>query len=229
MALCGIDASGKTTQADLLATRAESEGICVRRISYPRYGEGFFGDLIERYLRGEFAQDAADVSPWLASLPYACDRWESAPALRRWIDEGALVLCNRYVPANMAHQGSKIQDEARRREFFAWEDRLEYEVFALPRPELHLLLDVPPHVAAEMVRKRNADLGRRDGQDIHERDDTHLVRTAACYRALAEGAIGGRWEVVNCVAGGNLAAPEVIAERVWKIARDVIMRCARKR
>jgi dTMP kinase len=226
--LCGIDASGKTTQADLLAEHAEAEGILVRRISYPRYGEGFFGELIERYLRGEFAQEAGDVSPWLASLPYACDRWESLPRLRQWLGEGALVLCNRYVPANMAHQGSKLPAE-QREDFFRWEERMEYDVFGLPRPDLHLLMDVPPVVAAELVRKRNADLGRADGQDIHERDDSHLRRTAECYQALAAANRGGTWSVVSCVQEGQLLPPADIASRVWNAARDVIMNCCMNR
>jgi dTMP kinase len=168
------------------------------------------------------------VSPWLASLPYACDRWESLPRLRRWLAQGALVLCNRYVPANMAHQGSKLEP-AEREAFFRWEERMEYDVFGLPRPDLHLLMDVPPAVAAELVRKRNAELGRRDGQDIHERDDSHLRRTAECYRALARNNRGGPWTSVSCVEDGKLLAPADIAARVWQAAREVIMACGKTR
>jgi dTMP kinase len=106
---------------------------------------------------------------------------------------------------------------------------MEYDVFGLPRPDLHLLMDVPPEVAAELVRKRNAELGREDGQDIHERDDSHLRRTAECYRALADADRGGSWTVVSCVDDDELLAPAEIASRVWNAAREAIMACGKSR
>jgi len=221
VAICGIDASGKATQVELLATRAQAAGLTVHQISFPRYGQGFFADLIERYLRGDFADCASDVSPFLASLPYACDRWEAAGQMRQWLADGALVLCNRYVPANMAHQGSKIDDDAERRAFIAWEEQLEYETLALPRPDLHILLDVPTQVAEQMVRSRNAEAGRPDGQDIHERDSEHLARAAAVYRELAA-SDPQRWRVVTCAARNALLPREEIADAVWSCVDAVL-------
>ena len=131
-------------------------------------GTELFADLVERYLRGEFAKRASDVSPYLAALPYALDRWQAAPQLREWLAQGRLVLCNRYVPANMAHQGSKLEDEAERRGFFDWVDELEYGVLGLPHPDLHLLFEMPPAVAAQLAGERPA--GPTGAEDIHEGD-----------------------------------------------------------
>jgi len=221
VAICGIDGSGKATQTDLLARRAEADGLAVESLSFPRYGDGFFGELIERYLRGEFAPRAGDVSPYLASLPYACDRWEAAPRIRAWLDEGRLVLCNRYVPANVAHQGAKMTSEQDWRAFADWVDRLEYGVFGLPRPDLHLLLDVPAAIAARLCRhRRRADTGA-DQRDIHEDDMAHLEATAAIYRRLAqEGA--GRWLTVQCLEGDRLLPPDRIADRAWAEAQAIL-------
>jgi dTMP kinase len=220
IAICGIDGCGKATQAELLAHRARSEGLSVQLVSFPRYGQGFFGELIERYLRGEFAASAAEVNPYLASLPYACDRWEAGPQLRRWIEAGHLVLCNRYVPANLAHQGSKIDSAEQRRAFFDWEERLEYEVFALPRPDLQLLLDVPPEQADRLLRRRNKASGGA-GHDIHETDMTHLASTAETYRELAASG-RGRWATVACMEVGTLLSPEQIAEKVWTVVQEIL-------
>ena len=206
VALCGIDGSGKATQADLLARRASAEGLAVRSVSFPRYGQGFFAELIERYLRGEFARRAEDVSPYLAALPYALDRWQAAPELRRWLEEGALVICNRYVPANMAHQGAKLPEAEARRGFYRWVEDLEYGTLGLPRPHLQALLDVPPRVAAGLVRRRDGADGQTVAGDIHEADAAHLEATAAAYREMAARGAAD-WAVVHCVEAGQMLAP----------------------
>ncbi len=221
VAICGIDGAGKATQTALLAQRAQAEGFAVQQVSFPRYGEGFFADLVERYLRGEFAARAAEVSPYLAALPYACDRWEAGPRLREWLAKGCLVLCNRYVPANLAHQGCKISSQAERRVFFQWVDRLEYEVFNLPRPSLHVLLDIEPAHAAELLRRRDRAEGRARTQDIHEKDMSHLEATAETYRQLASDS-SAPWAVIPCVQADALLPPEDIAERVWAAVRGIV-------
>ncbi len=221
-AVCGIDGSGKTTQADLLAARAEAEGLMkVEQISFPRYGDGFFAEVIERYLRGEFAPRAGDVSPYLAALPYACDRWEARARLRTWLKEGSLVICNRYVPANLAHQGAKIDSAAGREAFYRWNLELEYEVFGLPRPDLHILLEVPAEVAAGMLSGRGAEERPTQEKDIHEADRDYLAKTAAAYREIAR-KTPGRWAMVPCVRSGEMLPRPQIAELVWKHVEDAL-------
>jgi dTMP kinase len=221
VAICGIDGSGKATQTALLAKRAAAEGWTVEQVSFPRYGEGFFGELIQRYLRGEFAERASDVNPYLAALPYACDRWETSGLLHRRLAEGRLVLCNRYVPANQAHQGSKLAAGDQRRAFVEWVDRLEYGVFGLPRPDLHLLLDLPPALSVGLVEGRNALLGPSRARDIHESDLRHLQDAAAVYRDLAAGD-PGRWALIACAESGSVLPPDRIARSVWARVRPVL-------
>ncbi len=219
IAVCGTDGTGKSTQTELLVDRLASAGRTVRSISFPRYGQGFFGDLIERYLRGEFARKAGDVSPYLAALPYACDRWEVSEKLRRWVDGGHVVICNRYVPANQAHQGAKLPSERERAEFFDWVDRLEFGVFGLPRPDLNLLLDLPTEISARLISGRTVRADAAPEQDIHEQDADYLAATAAAYRALAA-ARPAEWTVIACSEGGAVLPREAIAERVW----DAVLR-----
>jgi dTMP kinase len=214
-------------------------------MSFPRYGKGFFADLIERYLRGELAVQAGLVSPWLAALPFALDRWQAVADLRRWLAEGCLVVCNRYVAANMAHQGSKLASEAERRAFFEWIGRLEYGIFELPRPDLQILMDVPAEIAQKMTDKRNAETeqpGRRKklagkvssagrvrqtslpsfhGYDIHEADKAYLESTAEAYRQMAREAPGA-WAVINCAPNESLLSPTKISDAVWAEARRIL-------
>ncbi|MDP6107029.1 MAG: thymidylate kinase [Candidatus Brocadiia bacterium] len=220
IAICGIDGSGKTVQSALLAERAQASGWRVETIGFPRYTEGLFGELVARYLRGEFASTAQEVSPYLAALPFACDRWQAGPQLRSWLADEAAVICNRYVSANMAHQGAKIRDRAERRHFLDWVAELEYGVFDLPRPDLHVLLDVTPAVSARLVAGKGKRAYLKEGRDIHESDAAYLKDTWELYDELAESA--SDWVRIKCAPGGDLLGPEQIAEEVWRAARPVL-------
>ncbi len=95
------------------------------------------------------------------------------------------MLCNRYVAANLAHQGSKLPTGAERVAFYEWDLRLEHEVLGLPRPDLQVLLEVPTDVAVALRRERDAREGRAEGHDIHEADLAYLRATADAYREVA--------------------------------------------
>src|SRR3974390_3368535 len=140
IALEGIDGSGKRTQLDLLAGELDARGIATFRISFPRY-ESFFGKLVGRYLNGEFGVlDAVD--PHLSALLYAGDRLEAKPEIEAALSSGRIVLADRYVGSNMAHQSARVVPE-RREEFLSWLKRLEYELYALPPENLVIYLRVP--------------------------------------------------------------------------------------
>ncbi len=213
VAICGIDGSGKTVQTELLAARAREAGWRVETMEFPRYGEGVFGEVIARYLRGEFAREAAAVNPYLAALPFACDRWQAAPTLRRWLGDGALVVCNRFVGANLAHQGAKLPDPAERARFLDWVRELEYEVFELPRPDLQVWLEMPPALAVELISKKSERKYLRQQRDIHESSLPHLEATHEVYRELAAEEPG--WVRVECAPAGRLLSPEEVAAKVW--------------
>lgn len=68
----GVDGSGKETQAKLLVKHLENIGTPVMYLDFPQY-DGFYGQIIAKYLRGEFGQ-IAQISPYLVSIVYALDR-----------------------------------------------------------------------------------------------------------------------------------------------------------
>ena len=220
VALCGSDGTGKETQTRRLAQRAGEAGWSVETVSFPRYGQGFFADLIERYLRGDFGASPVDVSPYMASLPYAGDRWQAAPRVRDWLTAGRLVIANRYVPANMAHQGAKLPDAEERRAFYAWDEELEYRVMQLPRPDVQVLLSLPVEVSAQLLRQRSRQT--EGGElDIHERDLDYLAATTRAYHEVARQTTGP-WVEVRCVAAGRLRSRDAIAADLWDAVRAVI-------
>src|ERR1700688_465190 len=144
IAIEGIDGSGKRTQLDLLSSELDARGLATFRISFPRY-DSFFGKLVGRYLNGEFgALDAVD--PHLSALLYAGDRLEAKPDIDAALSAGKIVLADRYIASNMAHQSARVSHELREG-FFAWLRRLGYGVYGLPAGDLVIFLRVPASAA----------------------------------------------------------------------------------
>src|SRR5271169_6709206 len=133
IALEGIDGSGKRTQLDLLARALGAQGRATLQISFPRY-ESSFGKLVARYLNGEFGS-LETVDPHLSALLYAGDRLEAKPELESALAAGKIVLADRYVGSNLAHQSERVPPE-RRDEFLAWLRHLEYGLYGLPVEDL---------------------------------------------------------------------------------------------
>ena len=135
----GLDGAGKSTQVKKL--RAYLEKICpeLEYIHFPRYDAPVYGDLISRFLRGDFGSNEA-VHPQLVALMFAEDRHGAAPAMRKALSEGGTVLLDRYVYSNIAYQCAKLPDPDERERLRNWIIDTEYGDFALPKPDLNIFL-----------------------------------------------------------------------------------------
>ena len=212
--LTGIDGSGKATQTRLLVEKLRNQGMEAAIFDFPQYENGFFGRLAARYLRGEFG-DAAEVNPYLASMIYAADRWEARDRIIRSMEEGGIVVCNRYVCDNMAHQGAKLKNESERKRFYGWLEEMEYSVYGLPHADLVIFFDVPVDAAGKLIDKKGAR-GYLEGEDrdMHERNLDHLSAARQAYLELAKTYFN--WVRVECMKEGEMQPPERIAESVWR-------------
>src|SRR5579862_9364677 len=153
IAIEGIDGSGKRTQLDLLAQALEARGLEAYRISFPRY-ESLFGKLVGEYLNGDFGPMEA-VDPHLSAVLYAGDRMEAKPAIQAALSSGKIVLADRYIASNLAHQSARVPAE-RREEFIGWVKRLEYGAYALPVEDLVVYLRLPVAEAHRLVGLKSA-------------------------------------------------------------------------
>ena len=109
----GLDGSGKSTQVKRLRSYLESRTDNLEYIHFPRYDSPVYGELIGKFLRGGFGS-IDSVHPQLVALLYAEDRHGAAPQMRRTLDEGGIVLLDRYVYSNIAYQCAKIDDPQER-------------------------------------------------------------------------------------------------------------------
>ena len=217
----GIDGSGKTKQTSLLLDRLNKEGYQTATLDFPQYEKNFFGELCGVYLRGECG-DAVELSPYLASLPYALDRWESSPLLWQWIREGKVVVMNRYTTANIGHQGSKIADREKRWAFFKWLEKMEYDIFKIPRPDIVALLKINPDITADLIGRKGKRTYLSTPKDMHEANIKHQRDTLECFLEAAQ-ANPDIWRVIDCEDGqGEILPAEVISEKIWQAVEPAL-------
>jgi dTMP kinase len=213
LALEGIDGSGKGTQAAQLADRARAAGRSVATFSFPTYDGNPFAEAVAGYLNGDFGT-ADEVHPELAALLYAADRFHARPQLLAAIERHDLVICDRYVASNAAHQGAKLEGEERRR-LLDWLDAVEYGEFGLPRPDIVVLLDTPVALARTLVGRKGAREYTTLEADIHEADASHTAATREVYLQLAE---RSGWRIVpTATADGDLRDVDEIADEIWAL------------
>lgn len=211
----GADGSGKKTHARLLSERLRAEGRYVETLDFPRYTDNFFGKFIRECLDGKHG-DFMSVNPRVASALYAADRYESSARLIEWLEGGAIVILDRYVSANMLHQGAKITDEEELTEFLSWLDHMEHEVFRIPRPHLIVHLDVPYSVRRILVQNDNT----RFSLDLSELDEAHQIASEECARRLV--AQSNDWRTIVCTEGAKLRPIDEIHEEMYQLVSSVI-------
>lgn len=178
----GSDGSGKSTQFNLLKEYLEKQGKNVKTYKFPRY-EQPSAHFVTSYLNGRYG-DAASLGAHTPSLFYALDRFEAGSDIRKDLEEGSIVLCDRYVGSNMAHQGQKIDNKVERRAYFDWVHNLEFKMLGIPKPNANLVLIMPAEIASKLMEKREKRAYTSMQKDIHEADITHLKRAVATYEEL---------------------------------------------
>lgn len=195
----GIDGSGKATQVELLKKYFDQKGMPYFGISFPRYDDNVYGDLVRRYLLGEFGK-LDEVDPHLAASLYAGDRSLAKKEITNALNSGKVVIADRYVSSSKAHLSANLP-ETEREEFVKWVDKLEYESNGMPREDLTIFLNVSAQKGKELS----------GAQDIHEDNLKHLEEASKIYQKLAR---GNDWKVIECMDGGNLRTPEDIHQEI---------------
>jgi len=136
----GLDKSGKTTQSLLLVEALKREGFDAVYTSEPSSGE--IGKFIKRYVLG---QKEKRIPVAAEALLFAADRAEHVEReIKPLLEEGKIVISDRYVYSSIAYQGAAGLD-------IGWIEEINRMV---PEPDLALYIDVPVEVVIRRFKKR---------------------------------------------------------------------------
>lgn len=211
----GLDGAGKSTQLKMLSDHIAATGRQVDYLHFPRYDAPVFGEMIARYLRGDYGS-IEQVHPQIVALLFAEDRRTAAPLIREKLDAGHCVILDRYVYSNIAFQGSKMPDPKESEALCDWIFDVEYRQFGIPVPDLNLFLDVPISFVDEKLHntREGSDRDYLEGKgDIHEADIEFQKRVRAIYLDRCKRDKG--FIRIDCSDGaGHMLPAEAIFERI---------------
>jgi dTMP kinase len=218
IAIEGIDGSGKRTQAKLLEHALLAEGHSVYSTGFPQY-DSWFGTMVGKFLNGDFGP-LKSVDPHFTALLYAGDRFEAKPQIEGALNEGKIVLVDRYIASNLAHQVARATPQ-KRSEFLRWIEHLEYSIYGLPRENLILYLRVPPAKAQQLVARKTQRSYTTAKHDLQETSLRHLEDAAEMYDMLSR---SRPWATIQCfdAEDNSLRLPEEISAETMQAIKPLL-------
>ena len=224
IAIEGIDGSGKRTQVELLNQPLRERGHSVYATAFPQY-DSWFGKMVGQFLNGELGP-LEIVDPHFSALLYAGDRYEAKTKLETALSNGQIVLVDRYIGSNLAHQTARIAPE-KRPAFVEWIEHLEYGIYGLPREDLVLYLRLPAAEAQKLVGLKSARSYTSAQKDLLEASIRHLEDAAQMYDSLSK---RPNWNTIECFDSrrNQMRSPEDIAKAVLGVVLPRLSQLAMK-
>lgn len=214
----GTDSSGKETQTKKLYERLLSEGKNVRKISFPNYDSPAC-EPVKMYLAGKFGDNASKVNPYPISTMYAIDRYASYKMdWGNFLQNGGIIITDRYTTSNMVHQASKIEDKEEKEKYLQWLEDLEYNKMELPKPDMVIFLNMPTDMAAKLMAERKNKITGESQKDIHEKNKEYLKKS---YENACEIAKKYNWQEIKCV-DKELKSIEDIGEEIYNLVSSLL-------
>ncbi len=163
----GIDGSGKSTQIKNISKRLEILGNKVYSTFEPT--DGPIGSLIRQMLSGKLATDQRTI----ASL-FAADRTDHLVnhdnGIRRKVDQGQIVLCDRYYFSSYAYHAQYIDME--------WVIHANFLNAEILRPDVTVFIDVDPDICFERIKSSRSNF------DMYEKIDVMKKVRANYFQAF---------------------------------------------
>ena len=97
----GIDGSGKSTISKLVFKKLKSDGYDVVLTYEPT--DTWIGKCVQKCIETK-------TDPFVTAFAFISDRIEHCKKIQGWLDDGKIVLCDRYAESTYAYQGAQMQD-----------------------------------------------------------------------------------------------------------------------
>ncbi|MEI6237703.1 MAG: FAD-dependent thymidylate synthase [Candidatus Saccharibacteria bacterium] len=214
IAIEGTDGSGKGTQFKLLSESLQKAGYEVAEFDFPQYDQAS-SYFVKEYLNGNYGS-STQVNPYMSSLFYALDRYQAAPKIKQALNQGKIVLANRFTGSNMGHQGQKFNSQKERTAYYDWLTNIEYVALCIPKPDKNIVLRVPAEIAQKLVDKKETRGYTTKQRDLHEADINHLKRAVFVYDELCE-LFPNEFVKIDCVEDGKMLSVNDIQHKLMEV------------
>ena len=212
----GTDCSGKETQSKLLVKSLTNQNKKAVYLTFPNYnsptGKIIGGPYLgkEEICKSYFKEGASHVDAKVASLYFAADRYYNLQQIIDYLNKDYIVIMDRYVSSNMAHQGGKIKDKEKRYEMYQWLEKLEYELLGLIKPDITIFLHMPSKYTKDLKKNRTS-------LDEHEKDEEHLKQAELAYLELKD---KYNFITIDCVENNKIKTIEEIHNEILNVIKE---------
>jgi dTMP kinase len=173
----GIDGSGKTTVAKRVVEALKQKGYDALYTCEPT------GSEMGAALKSGYEKD---VNPFMELFLFLADRAAHTKEISKWVDEGKIVICDRYADSTYAYQAIMLEDELKGAgiEPLDWLKKISAPFII--RPDLTLLFQIEPSVALRRIRRKGTKFEKekflKNVQGVYEKiakDDSRFVNIDA--------------------------------------------------
>lgn len=147
----GIDGSGKSTIAKLVCKKLKQNGYDSVFTFEPT--GSYFGKHVQKCIEG-------DADPFVTTFAFIADRVDHCKQIQKWLDEGKIVICDRYSDSTYAYQA--VQLEKIVKDPMKWLNTLSENIIIKPDEKFLFLIEPKESLARIQDRENLISFEKQD-------------------------------------------------------------------
>ena len=160
----GADGAGKSSLCKRVAEWLTAKGRDVVLTAEPTH-EG-----IGAFIR---SGNAGGISQRTEALLFVADRNDHTEKIMRMVEEGKVVLSDRYFASTVAYQSARLDGDASDRDWL-----IDINRQFIDRPDATILLDIDPEVGMSRVGDRGEEISKFERMDFQKQVRENYLRLA---------------------------------------------------